>query len=221
MDSNNLNFLIIEDHQVVVYALKATIKEEFPLANLFVAETFGKGIEMLTSNVMDLVILDLDVEGGNSPKMISKIRYIQPAVKILINSGVYENDGPLYLSEGADGFFSKKDPFQEFILAVKTILSGNRYINSATQALITDSYFHKPDTSAYLQKVPVLSARELEIVSLLLAGKWTKEIADILDIKLSTVSTHKSRIFEKLRINSIVELYKKVEKSWPELLKEL
>jgi two-component system invasion response regulator UvrY len=57
----------------------------------------------------------------------------------------------------------------------------------------------------------ILSNRELEIMDMLLIGRWTKDIAIDLNIKESTVSTYKARIFEKLGVTNILELFKKVE----------
>lgn len=182
-------------------------------------DSIDHGIKALKQNAMNLIILDIDVSGGNNPKIISKLRETQPHVKILIHSGMDEDKGSLrYLSEGADGFFSKKDPLQMLPVAIKTVLAGKRYLNNSMQALITDNYFRQPGALETGHQLAVFSPRELEVISLLLAGKWTKEIANMLDIKLSTVSTHKARIFEKLEINSIIELYKKIETGWPELL---
>lgn len=221
MNQNTTKFLIIEDHEVVVFALKEILFKHFPNTHLQAVNSVDEGVRTLKGNSFDLIILDIDVNGGNSPKMISQLRQVQPQIKILIHSGMEEDKGSLrYLSAGADGFFSKKDPFQLLPVAIKTILNGKRYINHSTQALITDNYFNHPGTSDFGQQSVVFSSREQQVISLLLAGKWTKEIADVLDLKLSTVSTHKARIFEKLEISSIIELYKKIEVGWPELLEK-
>jgi two-component system invasion response regulator UvrY len=219
MNLNHTQFLIIEDHEVVVFALKEILIKHFPDSCFQAVDSLDQGIQVLKQGLIDLVILDIGVEGGNNPKMVPVLRASQPQVKILIHSGVEEDKESLrYLMEGADGFFSKKDTFQMLPHAVKTVLGGKRYVNNAMQTLIINSYIHQPDEPKPAEQPVVLSPREIEVISLLLAGKWTKEIANILDIKLPTVSTHKARIFEKLEINSVIELYKKIEKGWPALL---
>jgi two-component system invasion response regulator UvrY len=219
MDLSNKRFLIIEDHEVIIFALQEILGKHFPDANFQAVNSIDQGVQMLLESYVDLIVLDIDVDGGNNPKIILKLREAQPEVKILIHSGAEEDKGSLrYLSAGADGFFSKKDPLQMLPLAINTVLNGKRYINNAMQTLITDNFLRPPGESEASHQSAVFSPRELEVIRLLLEGKWSKEIGDILDIKLSTVSTHKARIFEKLQISSVVELYKRIEIGWPELL---
>jgi two-component system invasion response regulator UvrY len=79
-------------------------------------------------------------------------------------------------------------------------------------------YFNQPVTH---KKPPVeLSPREKEIILLLLEGKWTKEIASQVGLGMTTISTHKQRIFEKLEVRNIVELYVKIQNEMPELIKQ-
>ena len=56
-----------------------------------------------------------------------------------------------------------------------------------------------------------LTKRELEITELLIDGKWTKEIAETLNLKETTISTHKLRIFQKMKVSNVIELFKKIE----------
>lgn len=213
--------LIIEDHEVVTWALKLIIEENLPGATFYRSTTFEQGLTILEEKAVMLVILDIDVPGGNSPEMIRKILAIRPTVKILVHSGIDENDYAVkYLVAGADGFVSKKSVFADvFPEALKQVVSGKKYISQATQDVIVGNYLQGsfPAKKAEIE----LTRREEDVILLLIKGIWTKEIANQLGIGVTTVSTHKQRIFEKLNVQNVVDLYLKVEKDLPYLLKRL
>lgn len=215
----NIRILIIEDHEIVLWALSAIIEERLANATLLSAPTFNQGLALLEKSRVELVILDIDVPGGNSPDMINRIRSIQPLTRILIHTGMPEEDySHQYFTTGADGFLSKNSPMATIAEAITTVLDGKKFISPKSQNILAESYLKNPEKKMRYGYTLKLTDREKEIARMLIQGKWTKEIADQLQIKLSTVSTHKARIFEKFDVNSVVELYRKVEKEMPELL---
>jgi two-component system invasion response regulator UvrY len=215
----NRKILIIEDHEIIVWALRTHVDETFSNVSSFWAPTFELGLELLEEHKMSLIILDVDVPGGNSPKMISWLRKIQPAVRILVHTAMDEQSYALkYLSAGADGFLSKKSPLETLSQALILTLNGKKYISPLIQEVIAEKFLnHSADIKA-VEFDSLFTKREQQIMKLLLQGKWTKEIAGQLGIQLNTVSTHKLSIFEKLDVDNIIELYKKVQVEMPELL---
>lgn len=210
--------LIIEDHDIIVWALKLLIQDHYPGTTLHAVPTFEQGLEKLEQTDINLIILDVDVPGGNNTDMIHKLRNIKPSIQILVHSAIDEDTHALeYLTEGANGFISKRSSFADVMPeALKTVLAGRKYLSPNTQEAIVEQYLSQPIKN---KKPPVeLSPREQEIILLLLKGKWTKEIASQVGLGMTTVSTHKQRIFEKLEVRNIVELYVKIQKEMPELL---
>lgn len=212
--------LIIEDHEIVLWALTAIIEEKITDSELHRAPTFAHGVNYLEKKSVSLVVLDIDVPGGNSPQMITILRKIQPQVRILIYTALNEEDTSVkYLTAGADGFLSKKAPFDAIEEAIMTVLAGKKYMSSQTQNLIAQNYLKNPYKKLkYDYNNVVVTPREKEILYLLLNGKWTKQIAEELGIKWSTVSSHKMKILEKFDVTNVIELYRKIEKENPELL---
>jgi len=212
--------LIIEDHEIVLWALMAIIEEKIPDSQLHTAPTFEHGLSYLEKNWVNLVVLDIDVPGGNSPKMITMLRKIQPQVRILIHTAMNEeNFSVKYLTAGADGFLSKKAPFSAIEEALMTVLGGKKYMSLQTQSFIAQNYLKNPYKKIkHDHNNVVLTPREKEILQLLLSGKWTKQIGEELGIKWSTVSTHKMKILEKFDVTNVIELYRKIETENPELL---
>jgi two-component system invasion response regulator UvrY len=203
--------LIFEDHEIVSSAVSRIVTDTLSNVDIRIADSFQKGLKMLGSGTMaDLLILDVDLPGGESYGMITKIRTVQPGIRILVFTGQDEDRHALrFLSAGANGFLSKNAPMQELAVAIREIMDNKKYMPEAIQRKITDSFFNKLSPAKVFAETP-LSPREMEVLELLLQGKWTKEIALELNLKLTTVSTHKARIFEKMQVKNILELSQKV-----------
>jgi two-component system invasion response regulator UvrY len=214
--------LIIEDHDIIVWALTSVIEKDFADAMFYSASDFTQGLRILERGPVDLIVLDVDLSGGNTPTMISDLRNIQPGVQILVYTGLTDEDDSLkYLAAGANGFLSKKAPFSTVSDVMRLVLNGGRYLSSSLQNAITEKYLGSSSKPAKNKRNCDLTTREKEVAVLLLKGKWTKEIADELGLKLTTVSTHKGNIFEKFEVDNSIELFRKIQKVMPELLQEI
>jgi DNA-binding NarL/FixJ family response regulator len=135
--------------------------------------------------------------------MVQKIKNIIPSVKILIFS-VYNSDTHAcpYILAGADGYLNKLCDKEKITSAVDLIMKNGSYIPSE----ILQDLIKKSTGKEDLNAIDKLSKREMEITELLIEGEGNIEIANKLNINLTTVSTHKNRIFNKLKIKNIIEL---------------
>lgn len=106
------------------------------------------------------------------------------------------------IKAGAKGFISKDAPLDELKRAIEAVLAKKRYISADMAELLGRQSSHLKADNPF----DTLSSRELEIVNMLLEGKSMTEISKALDIKMSTASTHKARVFEKLNITNFFEL---------------
>lgn len=202
--------LILEDHNIVAVGISSLIQQEFETLEPLVATTFPDGLELLKElQQVELIVLDVQLPGGESIKMISSLRAIQPDVRILIFTSLDEPRHALsFLSAGANGFVTKTQDMSVVLTAIRTVLEDKKYMTEEVQQRVADSFFKNLNPSDVYEDIS-LSPREREVLELLLDGKRTKDISNDLKLKLTTVSAHKSRIFEKLRVTNIVDLVKK------------
>jgi two-component system invasion response regulator UvrY len=203
--------LVADDHAIVRYGTMQLIKQSFPSFTVSDADSLDEVIRQLNEDIFDLLILDINIPGGNSLQMLDVVRLRQPSIKILIFSGYEEQLYAVrYLQSGADGYLHKNSPESELEKAVKLILNNEKYIsNLVKEHLINGSNENMP----YLGKNPLknLSNREMEVLQSLMVGTSLAEIGLKLNLGISTVSTYKQRIFEKLNISNIVQLIEKVQ----------
>ena len=204
-----MNILIVEDHPLIRMGLEILILNAQPDAGISQSDNFPDGLVLLEKEKFDMLILDIDVPGSENIRMMEMVREIQPAILILIHSGYDEQVYALpYLQAGADGFLSKLTSQDEFDAAFTALITKGKYTSDKVQQIMLDS-ISSPDSKT---KNPItsLSPQEMRVMQLLLEGKWTKEIAAILNIKENTVSTFKRRVFDKLGVTDLLELSKKV-----------
>jgi len=205
-----MNILIIEDHPLIRIGLRQLISEADSKATVAQSDNFPGGLVLLDQEKFDLLILDIDIPGGENIRMMEIIRKKQPEILILIHSGYDEDVYALpYMQAGADGFLSKQASHEEFQAAFKALMNRGKYVSYRIQQALLNNL--GDNSSKKLQNpIMTLSPREMLVMQLLIEGKWTKEIASQLNVKENTISTYKRRIFDKLEVTDEIELSKKV-----------
>ncbi len=190
----NYKILLADDHAIIRNGLQFLIATIDKSTTIFQASNKEELFKELNSNSIDILILDLNFEEGNSLIWLQEISTNFPLLKIIVFSSfdeaVYKNR---VLSLGASAFISKISPPEEIKTTVEKIIEEEK----------TQLQVDYTNTSSTLS---VLSNREMEIALLLIKGYGNLEISNELNIKSTTISTYKIRIQEKLKINSLPEL---------------
>lgn len=193
--------ILADDHSFVRLGLIQILTDEYPSVEIKQVSDGESLVKEVTLGDWDLVISDLDMPGRNGLEALQQIKLIKPDLPVLILS-IYTED--LYairvLKAGASGYMNKNAAPEELITAVQRILTGRKYITPeiAEKLLIQSEIKKSPHEE--------LSNREFEIFKMLALGKTTTQIADQLFLALTTVSTHRHRIMEKLGLNTNSEL---------------
>lgn len=209
MNNSIKNVLIAEDHAVVRIGTKMLLKRFRPEATVVGVDNFTDVINSLKEQSFDLIILDINMPGGNNLKMIETIRVYQPGIYILVFSSYDEQMYALpYLQAGADGYLSKESPEEEFESALEKVESDRKYLSPSLQENTISNFLANGKKT--VDPITTLSKREMDVANLLVKGYGTAEIGNMLNLQLSTVSTFKSRIFNKLDVKNIVELITKM-----------
>lgn len=202
--------LIVDDHTIVRTGIEFLLKKVIPSVEVFHSKTFNEVLLALRKDDFDLIILDIDIPGGNNVGMIETIRYKRSGIPILIFTGYNERIyGIPYLQAGASGFLSKDAAEEELSAAIFCIERGRRYVSPDLQQLMVESVVNNEGTVN--GTISRLSPREVEVANLLTKGYGTAEISQMLHLQISTVSTFKSRIFAKMGVKNLVELIEKMK----------
>lgn len=197
------SFLLIDDHEIIRSGVKNILIELFSPCDVFEAKDETTALEQLKLRTYDLIIMDIQMPDTDTGGLMNFINIKFPEAKVLIFSMTAENIyAKRYLKAGAMGFVTKSSGLTELKKAIEMVLSNQIYVtNNLFKQLVVDLGSNK--TGDPFEK---LSGREIEIVNLLTSGKSITEISEILSLAISTVGTYKARLFEKLKINNLVEL---------------
>lgn len=187
------------------------VREIYPQAIIIQASHLKSALQQLEQQRVRLCILDINIPGGDNIDMIRSIRTRQSGVPILILSSYDELIyAPRYLKAGANGYLHKEADPEDIKKAIHKVIHGETYASAAVQQQLLRLLANNRN-AAYAGNFNELSDREIEIMHLLAKGVSPTDIKRQLNIQLSTISTHKARIFEKLQVNNIVQLAEKLK----------
>lgn len=192
--------ILADDHSFVRLGIIQILKDEYPYAEITQVGDAESLIKEVSRHPWDLVISDLDMPGRSGLEALEQIKMLRPNLPVLILS-IYTED--LYalrvLKAGASGYLNKNSAPDELIVAIQRIALGKKYITPEIAEKFLDF-----DTDKKPHEL--LSNREFEVFKLLASGKTVSQVAEMLSIALTTVSTHRSRVMEKLNLSTNSDL---------------
>lgn len=199
--------LIADDHGVVRMGISLMIKKLRPNAVIDEVDDYQMVMNIIKEKSFDLAILDLNMPNGNFNEALQAIKLKNPETKVMIFSSQDEALYAVrYLKMGADGFLHKNSSEDIINNALIKMLDKGRYMSEDVKDALIYEKLNKQETTK--NPLDILSVREMEIAERLIMGDPMKDISNDLNIHASTVSTYKTRILEKLNIQSIPELIK-------------
>jgi DNA-binding NarL/FixJ family response regulator len=193
--------ILADDHSFIRLGLIQILKDEYPSVEIKEVSDGEALVQEVLNSDWDLVISDLEMPVRSGLAALQQIKRVKPHIPVLILS-IYTED--LYavrvLKAGASGFMNKNAAPYELINAIDRISLGRKYITPeiAEKLLLHISTDKKPHER--------LSNKEFEIFKLLAYGKTITQIAEVQSLALSTISTHRTRIMEKLELSTNSEL---------------
>jgi DNA-binding NarL/FixJ family response regulator len=198
-----IRLLIADDHAIVRNGLKRIFAAEPDLQVVGEAVNGDGVIAWLARGGCDLFLLDLNIPGISGADLIARIKTDANACPILVLSMHNEPSvAARMLKAGADGYITKDCESDDLLIAIRTVAAHGKYIApeiaSKLALEMTSAQGGAPHHS--------LSERELQVLRLLIAGGGLNDIAAQLSISNKTVSTHKTRVMEKLNLSNMAEL---------------
>ena len=198
-----MRILIADDHAIVRRGLSEILLEEYPSA--FVEEV-GDADTLLNRALegnWDIVISDLMMPGRSVLEVLQQIKQHAAQLPVLILSIFPEEQyATRVLKAGASGYINKDAAPTELVKAVQRILQGRKYITPNIAEMLAS------DLTLSTDKAPheLLSDREFHVMKLLAEGKTISDIAEMLSLSPTTISTYRARIMEKMKMRANAEL---------------
>lgn len=198
-----MRILIADDHEVVRQGLKQMLSDEFPEVVFGEASSAPETFEKATAEDWDLVILDVNMPGRGGIETLADLKKEKPRMPVLVLSMFSESEYAVRaLKAGASGYINKGSVTKELIDAVRKTLSGSRYITPALGELLAADLGWGKGSDPHHK----LSDREYEVMKLIATGRSVKSIAADLSLSEKTVFTYRTRLLEKLGLDSDVDV---------------
>jgi DNA-binding NarL/FixJ family response regulator len=196
------SILIVDDHPAIRLAVRSVMEGSGHYQVIGEADSGPAALSLIRELQPAMIILDLDLPKMNGLELIERVKATQPNVRVLVLSAQQEAIfATRALHAGANGFLSKSEGMASIVQAAQAVMSGYSVFPSTALA---GSSAGTGTSGAELLKT--LSDRELTVLQQLARGMSNKEIGEALLISNKTVSSYKTRLFEKLNISTLVEL---------------
>ena len=201
-----LRILIAEDHQTVREGIKLLVNAQADMEIVGEASDGEIAVQEAEKLRPDMVVMDISMSNMNGLKATKRLRSIGIDLKILVLTR-HTDDGYLQqlISAGANGYVLKQSAPDELINAIRTIGSGNAYVDPSLQGKVLGSYAVR-SSSLRGENKSDLTDRESEVLRLIALGYSNKEIAERIDLSIKTVEAHKANSMRKLGISSRTDI---------------
>lgn len=197
-----IRIIIADDHAIVRGGLIQLLKTQTDMKLVGEAGSSAEVIQRVRSVEADVLLLDLSMPGASGVDLIASLRAEKPRLPILVLSMHCEGMiAAKALKAGANGYICKGSSTDNLLAALRKVAKEGRYIDPVlVDALVFDG-------KAYLEPAKSeLSEREFQILDLLINGATVTGIAEQLALSVKTVSTHKTRLMQKLHVRTNAEL---------------
>ncbi len=204
----SITVFIADDHAMMRDGLKYMLAPQRDIKVVGEAANGLEAVQQVTRLRPDVVIMDITMPYLNGLEAAGRLAELQPSVKVIILS---MHRAPEYISRafqaGARGYLLKEAASEELLEAVRRVYAGERYLSRAILDQVVDSFL-APTGPAGADPLAGLTSREREVFLLVVAGKTTAQISDLLALSPKTVKTYRSRIMAKLKVANLAELVK-------------
>ncbi len=197
-----INILLVDDHGLVLNGIHAILSTQ-PDMNVIGEVTSGEdAIIFVRQTLPDVILMDISMDGISGMEATRRILKLELGCKVIMLT-IHKNEVLLnkMANIGAHGYVTKGCPADELYKAIRAVMKGKTYVQSD---LIPPPFSPKKSNTP----LDNLSAREMEVMLMIVDGKTNQQMATALNISPKTISTYRSRMFAKLPVDNNVDLTK-------------
>ena len=197
-----IEILIVDDHPVLRQGLSQILNEEMDMRVKSEAGGVKELFDELKKNRFSLVIMDITMPDGNGLDALKQLKKLYPSLPVLILSVHSEEEYAVrVLKTGGSGYLTKESAPEELVSAVRKVNSGGKYISPKLAERL--AFMIEDDDKLPHER---LSNREYEVMRMIASGKTVGEISKKINLSVKTVSTYRSRILNKMDLNTNAEI---------------
>ncbi len=200
-----IRVFLIEDHNLVRAGIRSLLENLPDVSVVGEASNGREALRQIRTDPPDIVLTDIAMAELNGMETTSRISKEHPRVRVIVLS-MYANEEYVLqaLRAGASGYLVKEAATSELELAIRAVAGGKSYLSPAVQGSVIDNAIDHPDSSDR-QKIGLgrLTPRQREILQLIAEGHSTRQIAELLNLSVKTIETHRSQLMNRLEIHDV------------------
>ncbi len=198
-----LKVLVVDDSPLFRRGVKDLVNEGFHGAKIGEAGNAVEMLELLRQRPWDVTVLDISMPGMNGLEALKQVKQELPRLPVLILSMYPEKQYAIRMFKaGADGYLTKSSAPEELVKAITKVRGGGKYVTPS----LAETLVVTVTPGAAKEPHELLSDREYQVLCLIGAGQTIGEIAEKMNLSVSTISTYRARILEKMRMKTTAEL---------------
>jgi two-component system response regulator NreC len=205
--SKKIRILLADDHVLIRAGLRMVVEAQPDLTVVGEAGDGREAVAMAESLKPDVVVMDIGMPGLNGIEAAHQIREKLPDSQIVMLS-MHSDEGYVLraLKAGAKAYLLKDSAETDLARAIRAAAEGKSFFSPAVGRVLLEDYVRKLQRTGGEDSYDLLSPREREILQLVAEGKSSKEIANLLNLSVYTVETHRAHVMQKLNLRGIPEL---------------
>ena len=199
--------LLADDHQLMRSGIRLMLEREPDLSVVGEAGDGREAVALAKSLKPDVVVMDIGMSNLNGIEAAQQMTGDRPEIAVVMLSMHSDESYVLRaLKAGARGYLLKDSAEADLIKAVHAVAGGKSFFSPAVSKVLLDDYVRKLRRSGTEDAYDWLTAREREVLQLIAEGKSNKDIANLLNLSVYTVESHRSNLMEKLNVRGLPEL---------------
>jgi DNA-binding NarL/FixJ family response regulator len=202
-----IRILLADDHTIVRDGLRALLERQADMSVVAEAADGRECVQLAERHSPDVVMMDVAMPEMNGIEAARRILSANPRTSVLMLSMHRDESYVLRaLKAGARGYLLKDSPRDDVLAAIRAVAAGRSFLSRQVSRMLQEDYVQQLESRGLEDSYDLLTDREREILQLLAEGKANKDVANLLNISLTTVETHRSHILQKLSLHSTADL---------------
>lgn len=202
-----IRMLLADDHTVVRDGLRALLERESDMTVVAEAADGRESVRLAETEAPDVVVMDLAMPNMNGMEATRRILATNSRIGVVILS-MHQDESYVLgsLKAGAKGYLLKDSMRTEVVQAIRAASQGRSFLTRKVARILQEDYISQLQQRGLEDRYDLLSDREREVLQMIAEGRSNKEVANLLNISVTTVETHRAHVLQKLDIHSVPEL---------------
>ncbi len=207
--SQKIGILIADDHTLLRNGIRALLEDEQDMVVVGEANDGREAVRLAAQLKPNVILMDIAMPLLNGLEATRQIKREHPEINVLVLT-MYDHEEYFrqMLEVGASGYIVKKAAANELVAAIRAVHNGEAVLSPAITRLLLEDYLNRDSLTKEEDDPNALSSREREVLQLIAEGKTSREIAELLNLSVKTVQSHRTNLMQKLDLHDRGDLIK-------------